>query len=194
MDTRKQAIIDALRAFISERPGFDLHNYGTMADYRQDSRRATRQKNDALQFLRDIELRDSISADDILKEAKSGRLAIKVDPYTQEPEYTSAGGNYADMQRPIQSYRVSVDYCTGQYWCTEYRGAVARLCASVLWTWKREQCMPSGPNKERLSSGDTTYWDDNARNGKGDFISAGDWLRASFRREYGRTLAGRYFT
>lgn len=176
MDNRKQAIINALRVFVNQRPGFELGNYSTMADYRQDSRRATRQKAEALQLLRDIELRDSITAEAILKEAESGRVTLKDIRATYDD-----GSIY---------HKFSVNYCTGQYFCTEFRGAVARLAASVLWTWKREQCMP---RTEQDATGGTFF---PVRNLNGLIIqkvSPGDWLRANFRREYGRTLSARYF-
>lgn len=158
----KQAIINALRAFLATRPGFDPGNYGDAASYRADVRRATRQRHDAERFLRDIELRDSITADDILREARGGRVSITVN-------------DAAHWQ---------VHYTAGQYYCTEYRGAVARLLASVLWAWKRDKAMPATlPG----CGGYAIY------QFKPTQESAGDWLRASFRREYGRDLASRYF-
>ena len=174
MDNRKQAIIAALRAFIEQRPGFDWHNYSTARDYRQDQRRAQRQLHDARAMLRAVELSDSITADDILREAQSGRLTIR----EVEPAYIAKLGQYR------------VDYCTGQYWCTEFRAGACRLLASVLWTWKREKCMPQvgaapcGSGKAEAGM----YWD-----GK-HAVPAGDWLRNSFRREYGRSMAARWFS
>lgn len=145
----KQAIIDALRAFLATRPGFDPGNYSDRASYLSEMRQATRQRHDAERFLRDVELRDSITADDILREAQGGRVDVDV-----------AGG------------KVRIHYTAGQYYCTEYRGAVARLLASVLWAWKR---------------------DDNSAQYDVRYASRGDALRASFAREYGRGLASRYF-
>lgn len=176
MDNRKQAIIAALRAFIEQRPGFDWHNYSTARDYRADQRRATRQLHDARELLRAVELRDSITADDILREAQSGRVTIRA----TMPAYVEKIGPWR------------VDYCTGQYWCTEFRAGVCRLLASVLWTWMREHCMPEvgtapiGSGKAR----EGMYWDGRL----GRAVSGGDYLRASFRREFGRPLAGRWFS
>lgn len=164
---QKQAIINALRVFVNQRPGFELGNYSTMTDYRSDSRKATKDKDIALQLLRDIELRDNITADAILREAQSGRLQIR----------TVSGCT------PLPPVRV--EYCTGQYFPTEYRPAVARLCASALWTWKRDHCMPLKEDGSRYE----TF----GRAKGGGLISAGDWLRASFRREYGATIAARFF-
>ena len=162
----KQAIVNALRTFVNQRPGFEYANYGDAASYRADVRKAGKDRAIALQLLRDIELRDSISAEDILRESQSGRVSIR-----------ETGGG------------VTIDYCTGQYFCTEYRAAVARLCASVLWTWKRSDmpqvgAAPVGSGKAEVGM----YW--NGRRA----VSAGDWLRGRFVREYGRGIAGRFFS
>ena len=152
----KQTIIDALRAFLATRPGFDPGNYSDAASYLAEMRQATRQRKEAERFLRDIELRNSITAEDILREASGGRVEISI----HENRDARATDNWTKTAR--------VHYTAGQYYPLEYRGAVARLLASVLWNWKRDKCMPAD--------------------------QSADWLRASFRREYGRGLAARYFT
>ena len=118
----KPAILQALRAFVQKRPGFDPANYGFDAAgrsaYRSDSRRATRDMNHALDLLRAIEWRDRIDAQDILDAARGGRLDL----------VRCADGSYR------------VDYTTGQYWCTEYRAAVCGLAVSVL--WRRFRTLP----------------------------------------------------
>lgn len=141
----KQALIDALESFIGQRPGFDPANYDA-ASYRADSRMVARQLREARQLLRAVELRWSITAEDIMREAQGGRLDIG---------QTDRG--------------VRIDYTAGQYWCVEYRSAVARLLAGVLWDRAREDMI--------------------AADGRSD----GDALRARFRREFGRGLASRYF-
>ena len=148
---KKQQIIAALYAFIGQRAGLEFGNYGDVKAYRAEQRAITKDRHDARRLIRDVELRDSISADDILtasRGAYSGRLVI--------------------VQR--DDGKVSVDYCTGQYFPTEYRRAVCAVMASVLWNWKRTQCMPAGTDKP------------------------GDYLRAGFKREYGRGLAARWFS
>lgn len=175
----KQAIIDALRAFLATRPGFEPGDYSDAASYRADVRMATRQRHDAERFLRDVEMRDSITAEDILREAQGGRISLGWS------SVCNACWHNPKLQHKHER-RMVVDYTAGQYYCTEYRGAVARLLASVLWSWKRDHAMPAaelirangnGPQCEVYPGG----------------ISAGDWLRASFRREYGRGIASRYF-
>lgn len=163
----KQTILAALRAFLATRPGFEPGNYSDAASYRADVRRATRQRHDAQRMLRDVELRDSITAEDILRAAEGGRLDVK------------------RVWLNDTFLRVHIDYTAGQYYCTEYRGAVARLLARVLWDWKRDKAMPEGTLHHNSETGETL------RRYAG--LRAGDWLRASFRREYGRGIASRYF-
>jgi hypothetical protein len=71
--------------------------------------------------LRALEIYNQITGEDIIRASEhafSGRLSINV---------TNDG-------------LVSIDYCTGQYFPTEYRKAVAAICASTLWTFYRNQC------------------------------------------------------
>ena len=63
----------------------------------------------------------------------------------------------------------SLHYVTGQYFPTEYRRAACAVLASVLWNYKRNHCIP-----------------DNCHN-------PGDFLRKSFRADYGRSIAKNYF-
>jgi len=195
MTDTKQAIIDALRAFIRSRPGFEPGNYSDAASYRADVRRATKQRHDAERMLRDVEMRDSITAEDILRAAESGRLAVK----------TVSG---------VTDLKAHVHYTAGQYYCTEFRGAVARLLASVLWrarqlptptSWQVRCIGDSGEyepatRKEFATEADATQYADTIAHSRHAIVGAlhsgmrsGDWLRASFRREYGRGMAERYF-
>ena len=66
---------------------------------------------------------------------------------------------------------VAVSYCTGQYWPTEYRKAACAVLAAALWARKRESCMPADLGK----------------------VSPGEWLRKSFRADFGRGIASRWF-
>ena len=62
----KEEICTLLRAFINTRPGLDFANYGNASIYRGEVRRITRQRADALQLLRAVELRDSIEVDELI--------------------------------------------------------------------------------------------------------------------------------
>ena len=132
----KQQIIDALRAFISARPGLEFGNYGDAAAYRAEMRGITRDLGDARTLLRAVEWR-GVTAEALLEAARGSRLTINAD--------------------------ASLDYCTGQYYPTEYRRAVAAICARALWDYWRSPA--------------TTV----------------DTLRNTARAQFGRGLAGRYF-
>ena len=145
-DNLKDSIIAALRAFVRQRPGLEFGNYGDSVAYRAEIRRIGRDLRDAETLLHRVELAHGISGQDMLRTAAHSRLKIR---------NTDDG--------------ITVDYVTGQYFPTEYRPAVARLCAELLWAYRRDHAMPA------------------------PIENKGDWLRQSFRREYGRSLADRYF-
>ena len=110
----KTNIIQALRSWVAQRPGLEFGNYGDWSAYRAEVRSIGKDLQHARKLIDYVAWHDSISAEMILDAAKSGRLSIKVE-----------GDN------------VSINYCTGQYWPTEYRPAVCRLLSSVIWYWMR---------------------------------------------------------
>ena len=170
MESRKQAIIDALKAFIRQRPGMDPRNYDR-ASYLSESRRVTQDRHHAETLLAAVAGNDGITADMIVKASESaygGRLGLS----------WVAG---CDPPQP------RVAYCTGQYFPTEYRRAVAAVCASALWYYVREREMPK---PEGVDCALMYWW---SATSPYKFMTAGDWLRAYFRREFGRTIAERYF-
>ena len=136
-------ILAALLKFARQRPRLEFANYGDPAAYRAESRRIAAQLRDALALLLAVSMRGGISAAD-LKEgfrAYSGRLSW-------------------DGQR--------LDYCTGQYWPTEYRAAVCAVMAQVLWEFFRA-CAPT------------------------DTANLGEYIRNAAIRQLGRPLANRWF-
>ena len=146
-DPLKDSIIAALHAFIRQRPGLEYGNYCDDATYRSEMRGITRDLNHARQLLRQVELSFGITGADMRRTAAHSRLKIR---------NTDSG--------------IAVDYCTGQYFPTEYRRAVAKFCAELLWAYRRDHAMKDG------------------------IANKGEWLRHSFRREYGRAIANRYFS
>jgi hypothetical protein len=195
MEPRKQAIIDALSKWIRQRPGLDPRNYD-YAGYRAESRSITRDKREAETLLAAVKWRDGITADDLIRAAGSaycGRLTITLEhPITEE-------SIAANQRIPV----ASVDYCTGQYWPTEYRRAVCAVLASALWEYTREHAMPKPIAEGRINydtSGkpaddvyDTYPLYPAIGKTKADVMKAGDWLRAHFRKEFGRSIASRWF-
>jgi hypothetical protein len=149
MDTRKQSLIEALQRFIAQRPGLEFGNYGDVSAYRSEMRSITKDRHHAEALLSAVAWCDSITADDIIKASEgafSGRLSIT------EPE----PGKFV------------LDYCTGQYWPTEYRRAVCSVLSSTLWNYWRDCAAPDAPSK-------------------------GDRIRATASRELSRSIAQRWF-
>jgi hypothetical protein len=145
----RETILDLLDRFNRSRPGLEFGNYGDIRSYRQESRQIARDKRDADRLLCAV-ARSSITAESLADafRAYSGRLTL-----------TQHKGKPA------------LDYCTGQYYPTEYRKAVAAVCSAALWDHLRESYTAAAKPGE----------------------SAGDAIRRCFRREYGRTLADRWF-
>lgn len=118
-ETRRQALIFALHRWIAQRPGLEFGNYGDVSSYRSELRKITRDLNDARTLLAAIEWR-SIGVDALalaLRDAWSGRLTW-------------------DGER--------LDYCTGQYWPTEYRAAVCAGLALALRRYWRDDGNDAG--------------------------------------------------
>jgi hypothetical protein len=136
--TERQRILTALNGFMHQRPGLDFANYGDVRLYRSEYAGILRDLHDAEKLLTAVSWRESITADDLKKafRAFSGRLTW-------------------DGQR--------MDYCTGQYFPTEYRKAVCAVLASALWDYWRTP--------------ETT----------------GDDIRKKARKELGARLANRWF-
>lgn len=146
----RDAILEALQAWIHQRPGLDPRNYisgwsdvnGRKA-YFAEKRQIERDLREARTLLRAVAWRElSITADDLkaaFRDAYSGRLSW-------------------DGTR--------LDYCTGQYWPTEYRKAACAVLASALWNATRK----AYPSLD------------------------GNGLRAQLRSEFGRSIAARWFS
>ena len=149
MEKRKEKILTGIRAFARQRPGLEFGNYGSAPAYRAESRAILRDLHDAETLLSAVAWRDSITADDLLtasKHAYSGRLTI-----------TEADGSFR------------LNYCTGQYFPTEYRRAVCAVLASALWDWRRSD-IPGNTEKP------------------------GDVLRQWARKEFGARIQKRWFS
>jgi hypothetical protein len=161
----KNELCALLRTFINSRPGLDYANYGNPTSYRAEVRAITRQRADALAILRAVELRDSITADDIRdasRHAFAGRLEI--DETNGKP--------------------ARITYTAGQYHPTEYRCAAAAVLAACLWSFWRAN-MPAADGSKDTGNG---YKMETYR-GK----SAGEYLRSIARSEFGRGIQSRYF-
>lgn len=145
MQNRKEKLLESLHRWIAQRPGLDFANYGEISSYRSEMRSITKDRHHAEALLAAVSWRE-ITADSIIEASKhafSGRLTI---------EETPNG--------------FSIQYCTGQYFPTEYRRAVCAVLSSALWDYWRE------------SDG---------------FSCGADDIRQTAKKELGRSLASRWF-
>lgn len=158
----KAKILDALRSFAAQRPGLEFGNYGDRTAYLGEMRSITKDLHHARELLRAVDL-SSITGDELaaaFKHAYSGRL-------TATPVATR---ETACRLCPTVSH-YTLEYCTGQYFPTEYRKAVCAVAAAALWEHFREDYSKPSTNH----------------------ASPGDRLRAHFRGMFGRSIAARWF-
>lgn len=176
MTTKRENILNALGAFMRQRSGIEFANYGDVKAFRAEQRGIAKDLNEARQLLAYVTPRESITEAMLIEafRAFSGRLSIKFG--SMQPKPTGKGSQFV----PGPGNGVQLDYCTGQYFPTEYRKAVCAVLASAIWDSLRENM----PAPDAAPEGaDRTY------NG----MSAGDCLRKAARRELGAGIAKRWF-
>jgi len=131
-------ILEALARFTAQRSGIDGRNYGGSREaFLGDYRRILRDGREARALLRVVHLSTCLPDSILVEILNNGRLTW-------------------DGKR--------LDYCAGQYFPTEYRAAVCRALASVLWN----------------------YWGDGGR-------YTADQIRAAAKSNLGRGIARRWF-
>ena len=151
----KTQIVLALSAWVSQRPGLDYGNYGDPVAYRAEVRSIGKDLQHARAMINYVAWHDSITAEVILNEFR-------------------AGGRFTCT---VDGDKVTLDYCVGQYWCTEYRPAVCRLLSSVIWYWMRENApVDAGPTIAHSNLQDV-----------------GGYIRRQAARELGTSIARRWF-
>lgn len=91
----------ALVDFAAQRPGLDIRNYGTWQSYRSEAAQITQQWGTICELLR------------------------AANHYQVTDEQVIAASEWAYSGR-LTWYGSEWEYCTGQYWPTEYRSAVLR--------------------------------------------------------------------
>lgn len=157
-DQARGAILAALDRWIRQRPGLEWTNYGNAKTYRAEIRSIAKDKRDAETLLAAVRRRSSIDAAALLEAfrgAFSGRLSVTL---------ADRGGDV----------HARLDYCTGQYWPTEYRRAACAVLSLALWQYFRESC----PSDATLDAAG---------------VSSGSWIRGALAEEFGRSLAVRWF-
>ena len=170
--TTKTAILETLHKFTAQRAGLEFANYGDVSSYRSEMRAITADRHHAETLLAAVSWRDTITADDLIRASEhafSGRLSIKE-----------------------QDGKVRLEYCTGQYFPTEYRKAVCAVLSSALWDYTRTHAMPAPSGKVKRVSGVGPFAVESEHDSI-EGVSPGDWLRKHFRKEFGRSVANRWF-
>ena len=119
----KSEICTMLRAFVAQRSGLDWRNYASdwrdksgMSALRSDRNRILQHGRDARALLSFVE-HSPMPLEFLMRELETGRL-------TFDPS------------------RNALDYCTGQYFPTEYRAAVCRTLAIAIWRFYRDNVTP----------------------------------------------------
>lgn len=167
----RDAILTALDRWIRQRPGLEFGNYGDWSAYRAEVRSIGRDLAHARTLLAYVERHPSIDAERLtaaFRDAYSGRLSLRENSAADRKAFAPCVP------------RFSLDYCTGQYWPTEYRKAACAVLASAIWNWWRDECMPEYESIHGVA-------------GAGKPVVPGDWLRANARREFGNSIAARWF-
>jgi hypothetical protein len=128
-------MLEKLHAFIRQRPGLESANYGSTADYRRELRQIARDKRDAEAMLFCVWRCHGMTPEllgNAAKVAFSGRL-------------TWSGADW--------------EYCTGQYWPTEYRRAACAVLAAALRTyWANPNWSPFQSARNELGVGVAKRW------------------------------------
>ena len=155
----KQTIIDALNRWIAQRPDLEFGNYGDVSSYRAELRSIGKDLQHARAMVNYVAWHDSITAEMILNEFR-------------------AGGRFTCT---VDGDKVTLDYCVGQYWCTEYRRAACGLLSSVIWHW-------ISANASTLDIAKMPQHGCMA-----GIVNQGDYIRKTARRELGTSIARRWF-
>lgn len=138
----KEIVYTLFNRWIRQRPGLDINNYVSgwndkngWSAYRSEVRSISKDRRRALAALEDFEsLPFDLEVLEYALSAYSGRLQLKSDE--------SGRGFY-------------INYCTGQYWPTEYRQAAASVLELYKWKmhriiearWESEGYYKPAPNK-----------------------------------------------
>lgn len=139
-------VLPALLALAKSRPSFEPGNYATLSDYRADMRAATNALHDVRELVRYVEMSSDGPA----------ICATLLERLTSQRDRVSA------------DEKGRVWYTAGQYYCVEYRPAIARLIAGAIWHVWADEILSSGP-------------------------MTGDKMRQRARRTFSRRIARRYF-
>jgi hypothetical protein len=152
----KENLVEIIRRFIAQRSGIDRRNYHSdwrdtagaaafMADYRE----ILRDGRDARRLLEYVAGRDGITAERILS--------------------TSSGNRR--LEWIFRGEEIGLDYCTGQYFPTEYRAAACSMLSGLVWRYLADDFADCVNTGEQAAA-----------------------VRKAARRIFGRGIASRWFS
>jgi len=139
--------IEKLTKFVNQRPGLDFSNYGDVSAYRSEMAEITRDRTDYFELL-SLAFNRVDNLNEVLTNyltQNSGRLSLNKDS--------------------------NLEYCTGQYFPTEYRPAANQALRSIIW---------SSYSNELHADNTPVYSDGNA-------------IRKAIKRNVSRRIARNYF-
>lgn len=172
-------ILSALRAFARQRPGIDPRNY--ISHWSDDRGRK------AYNAERRAVLRDLRDAERLLDHFLTRALPVE----TLREAFRAYSGRLTLSATPEGDARL--DYCTGQYFPTEYRRAVCAVLSQALWDAHREDFAASARccrrHREVVGNGEGLPFHRDCAACE----SAGDAIRRNWRRVFGARFARRWF-
>ena len=119
--TTTQNVIELLCNFVNQRSRLEFANYGDSKSYNQESREIAKDKKDFFELLYLAQRRIENLSEVLINylQNSSGRLTIK---------------------------NGFLDYCTGQYFPTEFRPAACRVLANLIFANYRDEIESNTPN------------------------------------------------
>jgi hypothetical protein len=127
----KISTTEKLIKFVNQRAGLEFANYGDVKAYRAESREITKDRNDFFELL-------SVAQTRIGKWEK-GKFVSDLDIKLTFNLKKSNG-------RLTLNDKDELEYCTGQYFPTEYRPAACRVLAQLIWNDYMSEEKPNEPN------------------------------------------------
>jgi hypothetical protein len=105
--------VELLQSFVNQKPGLEFADYGDVSAYRSEMREITNDRKDFYELLNVCLMTIENFEQKLIDQLKNnnGRLALK---------------------------NGKLEYCTGQYYPTEYRPAANRILATLIWRNARE--------------------------------------------------------
>lgn len=156
MENFTPTAIELLDKFVNQRSGLEFCNYGDVKAFRAEQRSITRD----------------------LHHYRAIRGAVAWRSFTRE-QWNDAFRAFSGRLQLVDlgDGKFRLDYCTGQYFPTEYRRAACAVLSSLLWDDWRDSAS--------ATEGKPTY--------QPGIVNMGDYLRNKAKREFGRTIANRWF-